>query len=136
MSNAFSDSLAKESVADSTAENLYTKLLNMPWVRRAIEGDTIELSKGIPSTLRTQSSTFTLPGGKLGVFLYPTIRLVKGKLKHFENTEDAVQYAVDNNDLFLIGTAFDTTEVKKLENKSTELSKQLSEYIALRKHLK
>ena len=134
MSSAFADSLAQEDLQDSTSSKLYTKLINMPWVHRALEGPTIELSKGQPSTVRTQSSTFKLPNNTLGVFLYPTIRFIGGKLQSL-NSQDALQYAVDNKDLFLVGTASDTSEVKKIESKATELSKQLSEYIALFKQL-
>ena len=138
MNSAYADSLVKEEDTKGSTE-LYTNLLAMPWVQRAIEGyaggEVMELTKGVPSTLRTASSTYKLKDGSTGVFLYPTIRLINGQLRHFDKYEDAAQYAVDNNDLFLVGSTTDTSKVKDLEDKSTQLSKQLSEYIALSKQL-
>ena len=89
-------------------------LMEMPWAIRAMDSNTPTLNiDEQEATVRTMSSNYN---GK--EILYPTIRMVDGELKKFDE-KTAKEIAIEKNDY----VEYDTPE------QATEASKELSNFI-------
>ena len=89
-------------------------LMEMPWAKRAMDSGTPTLNiDDQEATVRTMSSNYN---GK--EILYPTIRMVDGELKKFDE-KTAKEIAIEKNDY----VEYDTPD------QATEASKELSYYI-------
>lgn len=84
------------------------------WLERALDPNT-------PTTEANESVRTTSIDGRL----FPTIRMINGRLKRFDSVEQAYDYAVTAGDFI----QFDSDE------KATEFSKMLSKMIGKRRSI-
>ena len=78
----------------------------LKWVKRAYDKNTLTTKNN--ETVRTASTKY-----KGAEILFPTIRMIDGKLTKFDNITEAKQHALVKNDYLVFPSAVEATDFSK-----------------------